>query len=71
MLLGTPGDNPIGLSVVELLERNKNVLRVKGIDVVDGTPLIDIKPYIPAFGDERKSVKVGWLTDKLKQREDE
>lgn len=60
--------NPIGLSVVELLERNKNVLKVKGVDVVDGTPLIDIKPYIPAFGNERKSVKIGWLTGKLRQR---
>ncbi len=63
--------NPIGISVVELLERNKNVLRIKGVDVIDGTPLIDIKPYIPAFGDERKRVKIGWLTDKLRQRRSE
>ena len=37
--------NPIGLTLVELVERNRNVLWVKGIDALDGTPVIDIKPY--------------------------
>lgn len=40
------------------------MLRIKGVDVINGTPLIDIKPYVPAFGDKRKSAKIGWLTDK-------
>ena len=39
--------NPIGLGVVELVERKGNSLTVRGIDAIDGTPLIDIKPYIP------------------------
>lgn len=56
--------NPIGISTVKLLERKGNILRVEGIDVLDGTPLIDIKPYIPKF-DERKDAKVGWIKGKI------
>ncbi|MDP2917408.1 MAG: tRNA (N6-threonylcarbamoyladenosine(37)-N6)-methyltransferase TrmO [Dehalococcoidia bacterium] len=39
--------NPIGKTVVRLLERRGNVLKVQGLDAIDGTPVIDIKPYIP------------------------
>ena len=56
--------NHIGLSVVELLEKKDNVLRVKGVDMLDGTPLIDIKPFVPAF-DHRQKVRYGWLEGKL------
>ncbi len=56
--------NPIGLSIVELLRRKKNVLAVKEIDVLDETPLIDIKPYVPTF-DERQNARIGWLQEKL------
>lgn len=56
--------NPIGLSVVELLERKENILTVRGVDVVDGTPLLDIKPHVPAF-DCVPSAKAGWLETKL------
>lgn len=52
--------NPIGFSVVELVERRGNILRVKGLDAIDGTPLLDIKPYIPKF-DQAKNAKSGWL----------
>ncbi len=52
--------NPIGLSVVELLAREGNVLRVRGVDVLDGTPLLDIKPYVPAF-DAWEATCIGWL----------
>jgi tRNA-Thr(GGU) m(6)t(6)A37 methyltransferase TsaA len=38
--------NPIGMSVLKVLETKKHVLRVKGIDMVDGTPILDIKPYV-------------------------
>ena len=55
--------NPIGISVVELLERKKNILKVKPIDVLDKTPLLDIKPYVPMF-DQRENVKIGWLENK-------
>jgi tRNA (adenine37-N6)-methyltransferase len=41
--------NPIGITAVPLLQRDKNVLRVRGMDAIDGTPLLDIKPYTPAF----------------------
>lgn len=38
--------NPIGLSVVEVLEVNHNVIWVKGLDMLDGTPILDLKPYV-------------------------
>jgi len=57
--------NWIGLSPVELLERCGNILRVAGVDVVEGTPLLDIKPYVPQF-DVRESVRIGWLESRLK-----
>ena len=57
--------NPLGLSVVELLAREKNLLKVKGLDAIDDTPLLDIKPYIPAI-DETRIVKIGWLEGKLR-----
>ncbi|GAG30207.1 unnamed protein product, partial [marine sediment metagenome] len=50
---------------VELLQRKGNMLKVKPIDVLDKTPLLDIKPYVPLF-DQRENVKVGWLANKLK-----
>jgi len=56
--------NPIGLSTVELLAREGGVLRVRGLDVLDGTPLLDIKPFVPGF-DHREGARVGWLTGKL------
>jgi tRNA-Thr(GGU) m(6)t(6)A37 methyltransferase TsaA len=51
--------NPIGLSIVKLLFRNENTLTVEGIDTLDGTPLLDIKPYVPDF-DLRTDVRAGW-----------
>jgi tRNA-Thr(GGU) m(6)t(6)A37 methyltransferase TsaA len=56
--------NPIGISVVELLEREGNRLRVRGVDVLDGTPLLDIKPFIPDF-DHRDGARIGWLEGKV------
>lgn len=42
--------NPIGLSIVKVVDINKNILTVKHIDMLDGTPILDIKPYIkPIF----------------------
>jgi len=55
---------PLGLTVAELIAREKNILKVKGLDAIDGTPVLDIKPYIPSI-DEGSSVKVGWLEGKL------
>lgn len=53
--------NPIGLSLVRLLRRDGNVLRIAGVDILDGTPLLDIKPYIPQLN-PKDDVRVGWLT---------
>ena len=55
---------PLGLTVVELISREKNILMVKGLDAIDGTPLLDIKPYITEV-DKRSVVKPGWLEGKL------
>ncbi len=52
--------NPIGLSIVELVARQDNVLEIKGVDVLDGTPLLDLKPYVPEF-DVRMPARIGWL----------
>jgi tRNA (adenine37-N6)-methyltransferase len=52
--------NPIGLSVVRLLGVEGCTLHIEGVDVLDGTPLLDIKPYVPGF-DPRGRVRTGWL----------
>jgi len=58
---------PLGLTVVELVAREKNILKVKGLDAIDGTPLLDIKPYIPEI-DARSVTKPGWLAGKLRKK---
>ncbi|MFC2029284.1 tRNA (N6-threonylcarbamoyladenosine(37)-N6)-methyltransferase TrmO [Chloroflexota bacterium] len=55
--------NGIGLSVVCLVRREGSMLHVEGIDVLDGTPLLDIKPYVPAF-DAHPHATPGWLAGK-------
>jgi tRNA-Thr(GGU) m(6)t(6)A37 methyltransferase TsaA len=52
--------NPIGISVVPLQKIEGNILFVDQLDVLDGTPLLDIKPYVPEF-DERAVSRIGWL----------
>ena len=51
--------NPIGLSVVRLLKRRDNILEIEGVDMLDDTPLLDIKPYVPEF-DIRTGTRNGW-----------
>ena len=58
--------NPLGLSVVRLLARRENILEIEGVDVLDGTPLLDIKPYVPDF-DVRSNVKTGWYAQRSKE----
>ena len=55
---------PLGLCVVKLVAREKNILKVIGLDAIEGTPLLDVKPYVPSI-DEKADVKVGWLEGKL------
>ena len=52
--------NPIGLSTVRLLEVKVNTLEIEDLDILNGTPLLDIKPYVPAF-DHRQPERLGWL----------
>lgn len=52
--------NSIGLSVVRLLKVRSRVLHIENVDIFDGTPLLDIKPYVPEF-DQQVSVCTGWL----------
>jgi len=58
--------NPIGLSIVRLLSRRENVLNIEGVDMLDGTPLLDIKPYVPDF-DVFSDVKTGWYAQRSKE----
>jgi tRNA-Thr(GGU) m(6)t(6)A37 methyltransferase TsaA len=51
--------NPIGLTVVELLGRDGRNLRVRGVDMLDGTPILDIKPYLSSIPEDR--LRRGWL----------
>ena len=53
--------NPLGVTAVELLRREKNWLVVRGLDAIDGTPVVDVKPYVPQF-DAVKSPRVpAWI----------
>jgi tRNA-Thr(GGU) m(6)t(6)A37 methyltransferase TsaA len=53
--------NPIGLTVVELLSRENGELRVRGVDMLDGTPILDIKPYLSSIPAEK--LRRGWLAE--------
>jgi len=56
--------NPIGLSIVKLVRIEGNLLHIEDIDVLDGTPLLDVKPYVDRF-DGRDSERQGWLETNL------
>lgn len=58
--------NPIGISIVRLLKCEGGRLSVEGVDVLDNTPLLDIKPYVPDF-DLRTDVRTGWYERRSKQ----
>ena len=57
--------NPIGLSVVQLDKIEDGILHIQNIDIVDGTPLLDIKPYVPEF-DYHLDARTGWLEEARK-----
>ena len=61
---GPSRPNSIGLSVVRLVRVEPGILHVQDVDIVDGTPLLDIKPYVPEF-DMRKAERIGWLEDNV------
>jgi tRNA-Thr(GGU) m(6)t(6)A37 methyltransferase TsaA len=58
--------NPIGLSVVRLIRVEGPHVHIADVDVVDGTPLLDIKPYVPTF-DVREATGIGWFARRLDQ----
>jgi len=52
--------NPIGISIVELFGLEGRFLHVRGLDMLDETPVLDIKPYVPRF-DVRGRARIGWM----------
>jgi tRNA (adenine37-N6)-methyltransferase len=58
--------NPIGLTVVELLRRQKTFLHVRGVDMLDGTPILDLKPYLSSIPPEM--LRRGWLAEAESRR---
>ena len=58
--------NPIGLSLVKLIRVEENLIYLDDTDILDGTPLLDIKPYIPVF-ENANGVRIGWLENFKKQ----
>jgi tRNA-Thr(GGU) m(6)t(6)A37 methyltransferase TsaA len=63
--------NSLGLSVVELVAVEGNIVTIKGVDILDGTPLLDIKPYIEHFDKVEGAVRSGWMkasSDEVSQK---
>ena len=56
--------NPIGFSILKLVGLEKNILRVKDLDLIDQTPVLDIKPFVPSI-DNRETDKIGWIKGKF------
>jgi tRNA (adenine37-N6)-methyltransferase len=59
--------NQIGLSTVRLVSRQENILTIEGVDVLDGTPLLDIKPFVPDFDLRTEGVRAGWYETRSKR----
>lgn len=62
--------NPVGVSVVPLLRRRRNILRVKGLDAIDGTPILDVKPYIAPYDAVPDATMPEWATRVSEEREE-
>jgi len=60
--------NNIGLSIVNIDGIEGNIIVISGTDMLDGTPLLDIKPYVPQM-DNRDGARIGWLEDKIHRME--
>ena len=57
--------NPIGMTIVKVIERKGNRMKVAGVDMIEGTPILDIKPYTPR--DQKSLIQIGWLESKMKK----
>jgi tRNA-Thr(GGU) m(6)t(6)A37 methyltransferase TsaA len=62
--------NPIGISIVELISINysTSIMKICGVDMLDSTPLLDIKPYVPLF--DQREAKTGWISRSLQEARD-
>jgi tRNA-Thr(GGU) m(6)t(6)A37 methyltransferase TsaA len=58
--------NPIGISIVRLTKIEGGTLHIEDVDIVDGTPLLDIKPYVPEI-DSQKAERIGWLSKNVEK----
>jgi len=58
--------NPIGITAVPLINIDGNVLKIKGLDAIDGTPVLDVKPYVPAFDRVDKPTVPEWMERLMK-----
>jgi tRNA-Thr(GGU) m(6)t(6)A37 methyltransferase TsaA len=56
--------NPIGVSIVRLVRLQETTLHIRDVDILDGTPVLDIKPYVPEF-DVAETESMGWLRDRI------
>ena len=63
---GASRPNPIGISMVRLINVKDNILHIKNVDILDGTPLLDIKPYIPEI-DTVDVTRIGWLQENIQK----
>jgi len=61
--------NPIGMSIVRLIKIDGNVLKIANTEMVDGTPVLDIKPYVP-LPYKREEIKLGWLEEHISDRDE-
>ena len=58
--------NPIGITAVKLLSVNKNIVEVEGLDAIDGTPVLDIKPYYPQYDRRENAIVPEWVNTLMK-----
>mgnify|MGYP000173215073 CR=1 FL=1 len=63
---GPSRPNPIGLSIVKLDDVKGNILEIENVDIIDETPLLDIKPFVPEF-DQNQVEKIGWLGENVQK----
>jgi len=59
--------NPLGLSILEIIRISDNMIHVNNVDILDKTPILDLKPYIPQF-DNIETKKIGWLKGKIQRK---
>lgn len=59
--------NPIGMSTVRLINIEGNILYITNTEMIDGTPVLDIKPYVPLNYLKNGEIRIGWLTGKIKE----